>query len=261
MKITCIQMDMAFARPAENFDKAERLVRDAMADSPDVVVLPETFSTGFFPRENLMSLCDQNGEDTKRRFCSLARELGVNLVAGSVANARDGKIYNTAFVFDRAGAVVAEYDKTHLFSHMGEHEFFERGDHLSHFTLDGVPCGILICYDLRFPELARSLALREMNLLFAVSQWPAARTYHLRTLCAARAIENQTFLALCNSCGTAGETVYGGSSAILDPWGTVLAEAGAGETRITADCDMGVISGIRNSINVFADRRAGLYEL
>ena len=261
MKLSCVQMNMAFARPEENFRRAEALVRQAAEGKPGVIILPETWNTGFFPREDLASLCDRDCAQTRMVFGALAKELGVNLVAGSVANARGGRVYNTACVFDRTGSLLCAYDKTHLFTPMGEQEYFTPGDHLCRFELDGVPCGILICYDIRFPELTRTMALEGMDLLFVVSQWPAARNAHLRTLTTARAIENQMFLACCNSCGTAGETIYGGRSVILDPWGKELASAGAQEQILTADCDLSVLHGIRTSINVFRDRRPELYRV
>ena len=143
-----------------------------MASEPDVVVLPETWNTGFFPKERLSELAEQDCARVKRELGGLAAELGVNLVAGSVANVRGGKVYNTACVFDRAGNCVAEYDKTHLFTPMGEHAYFTPGDHLCRFRLDGHDCGLVICYDIRFPELTRTLAVQGMDMLFVVSQWP-----------------------------------------------------------------------------------------
>ena len=259
MKLSCVQMNMAFARPEENFRRAEALVRQAAGGKPDVIILPETWNTGFFPREDLASLCDRDCAQTRMVFGALAKELGVNLVAGSVANARGGRVYNTACVFDRNGELLCAYDKTHLFTPMGEQDFFTPGDHLCRFELDGVPCGILICYDIRFPELTRTMALEGMDLLFVVSQWPAVRDAHLRTLTTARAIENQMFLACCNSCGMAYDTVYGGNSAILDPLGETITSAGAEEMILTADCDFSQIEAIRRSIPVFHDRRPELY--
>ena len=170
-------------------------------------------------------------------------------------------MYNTAYVFDRQGARLAAYDKTHLFTPMGEHEHYAAGDHLTTFSLDGHKCSLLICYDLRFPELFRTLALQGVELLLLPAQWPAARRYHWETLTAARAIENQLFLAACNSCGTAGETVFGGASRILGPRGELLAAAGVGEEIVTAALDFSVLAEVRNSINVFHDRRPELYRL
>ena len=260
MKIACVQMDVLLARPAENFAKAEALVTEAAKNGADVIVLPETWSVGFFPREGLISLADPDGEQVKKRFGALASELNVNLIAGSAATLRDGNVYNTAYVFNRTGECVAAYDKTHLFSPMGEHEFFTPGGKICTFSLDGVSCGLILCYDIRFPELTRTLALRGIEILFVPAQWPSVRLEHWRTLTRARALENQIFLACCNGCGTAGETVYGGNSAIYDPWGVVLATAGSGETVIRAECDLGIIDGIRRSMHVFADRRPELYQ-
>ena len=96
-------------------------------------------------------------------------------------------------------------------------------------------------------------------MLFVPAQWPSVRVEHWRTLTRARAIENQIFLACCNGCGTAGETVYGGNSAVYDPWGVVLAAAGETEEVISADCDLSVIDSIRSSMHVFNDRRPELY--
>lgn len=257
MRVTCIQMDMVLGAAEENFAKAQAMIRAAVeAEHPDVVVLPETWNTGFFPQD-LAPCADHDGEKTKAVFSALAKELNVNIVAGSVADQRDGKFYNTAYVFDRTGSVVASYDKTHLFTPSGEHNSFTPGDHVCRFTLEGVPCGLIICYDIRFPELTRTLTTQGVDLLFVVSQWPAKRAMHLDTLARARAIENQTFLALCNS--AASDTACAGHSAIIDPWGEYLAQAGEAEETISADLDFSVIEGIRTSINVFHDRRPGLY--
>ena len=259
MKIACVQMDVTLGMPGENFAKAVRLIEEAMEGAPDIVVLPETWNTGFFPKEGLSELSDRDCARVKAEIGALARKFRVNIVAGSVANVRDGKVYNTACVFDREGSCIGSYDKTHLFTPMGEEQYFAKGDHLCRFTLDGVRCGILICYDLRFPELSRSLALQGLDMLFVVSQWPKARIPHLQTLTAARAIENQVFLVCCNACGTAGDTRFGGSSCILDPLGNPIARAGETEQILTGECDLQIVTSIRGSIPVFRDRRPELY--
>jgi len=261
MKVSCIQMDMNFCSSSENFEKAKILIRKAAEESPDVIVLPETWNTGFFPEETLEDYCDKNGERTKREIGGIAKELNINIVAGSVANIKYGKIYNTSYVFDRSGECIAEYDKTHLFSPMGEHKRFEKGNSLCRFTLDGKQCAVIICYDIRFPELIRSLTVKGVDCLFVVSQWPAVRVPHLNALVKARAIENQMFVVCCNSCGKAGKNVYGGNSCICDPWGEELVAAGTEEEIISSELDYSVINNIRTTINVFADRRVELYDI
>ena len=118
MKTACILMYLLFAHPEEYFANAKRLIREAMASGPDVVVLPVTWSTGVFPIERLSELAERDCARVKRELGGLAAELGVNLVAGSVANVRGGKVYNTACAFYRAGNCAAEYDTTHLFTPM-----------------------------------------------------------------------------------------------------------------------------------------------
>ena len=259
LRVACAQMDMRLGDADCNFAHAEELVRAAAErERPDVVVLPETWNTGFFPKD-LSTCADRDGQRTRETFSRLARELNVHIVAGSVADARDGRFYNTAYVFDRTGAVVAEYDKTHLFTPSGEHQSFRPGSHTCRFTLEGRSCGLIICYDIRFPELTRTMTLEGVDLLFVVAQWPAKRAMHLETLSRARAIENQMFLALCNS--AASDTACGGGSAVIDPWGQDLARAGTGEEIISAQADFSVIQGIRDSINVFHDRRPELYHV
>ena len=206
MRLSVIQMDMRLGESAYNFAHAEALLRRAAAEGTDTALLPETWNTGFFPADHLPERSDRGGEAVKALCAPLARELNMNIVAGSVSDRRGGRVYNTAYVFDRQGARLAAYDKTHLFTPMGEHEHYAAGDHLTTFSLDGHKCGLLICYDLRFPELFRTLALQGVELLLLPAQWPAARRYHWETLTAARAIENQFFLAACNSCGTPGRS-------------------------------------------------------
>ena len=261
LRVSCLQMNMRLGFPDENFAHAADLIHAAMVAKPDVLVLPETWNTGFFPKENLSQLSDRNGELTKVRIGALAKQHQVNIVAGSVSNVRNGKVFNTAMVFDRSGACVASYDKTHLFSPMGENDYYTPGDHLCTFSLDGIHCGLVICYDIRFPELARSLALQGIDVLFVVSQWPKARIPHLRSLTTARAIENQVFVVCCNSCGTAGETVYGGNSAVIEPFGEPLTLAGETEIIVSANLNMQILETIRSNIPVFQDRRPKLYQL
>ena len=262
MRVACIQMNMMFGLPEENFKKVEILINRAIEGGADTVVLPETWNTGFFPHEGLEELSDKDGKLTKAVLGGIALKKGVNIVGGSVANLKKDGVYNTCYVFNRRGECVAEYDKTHLFSPMQEDKYFRKGSHVSTFELDGLKCAVIICYDVRFPELTRTMTVKGVDILFMVSQWPLVRVPHLDALTKARAIENQMFVVCCNSAGKAGETVYGGNSSVHDPWGNVISHAnGAKEEIIFADCDTSILKGIRESINVFADRRPELYDV
>lgn len=260
-RISLIQMDVAFAKPEENFNRVIKLMEQALKESPDILVLPETLNVGFFPKEGLSELADVDGKKTREVFGQFAKKRNVNIVAGSVANKKGNHIYNTLYVFDREGQVVCEYDKMHGFTPSGEHDYFKGGDKVTNFILDGMKCSCVICYDLRFPELIRSAALKGVDLMFIPAQWPLVRKLHWVTLVTARAIENQMYVCAVNACGYAGTTKYGGNSLLIDPWGEEICHLGTEEEIQTGEMDMGIIQGIRESINVFRDRKPEYYKL
>lgn len=262
-KISLVQMDVRLGEPEANFSHAVALLEEALRDSPDILVLPETVNVGFFPTpaSRLAELADENGKRTKEIFGGFARAHGVNLVAGSSAVKENGIIYNRAYVFDRTGNVVASYDKIHGFSPSGEPEYFKGGDHTVHFSLDGIACSMAVCYDVRFPELIRTEALEGADLFFLPAAWPLVRKEHWVTLVKARAIENQMYVCAVNECGMAGETKNGGHSLLVSPWGEELCHLGEEEAIGQGVIDMSVIAGIREGINVFRDRRPELYKI
>lgn len=259
MKIACIQMHVRAAAPETNFARAKTLIQRAAKQKPDVILLPELWNTGFAPERIDPALADAEGTRTKAFCGGLAKEHGVNLLAGSVLTRKKGSLCNTAYAFDRAGNRIAEYDKTHLFSPMGEGRAYTAGDQILTFPLDGVVCGVMICYDLRFPELARAMALSGAKLLLIPAEWPKTRTRQMLALLSARAIENQAFAAICNGCGDAFGTRYGGRSAVVDPLGNVIAKAGRSERILTAEIDWETQERIRTTLPVFSDRRPELY--
>ncbi|MDD2380029.1 MAG: carbon-nitrogen family hydrolase [Bacteroidales bacterium] len=260
-KIAFLQMDIAFADPVANRKKAEQMICEAVNENPDVICLPETWNIGFFPKENLKDLADMDGQATKKLLSELATKYKVNIVGGSVVNRRGDKIYNTGFVFDREGKCIAKYDKVHGFSPSGEHTYFEGGSRLCNFELDGIKAGMIICYDMRFVEQVRTLALDGIQILFIPAQWPHPRLKHWKTLAMARAIENQMFVAAINGVGTANDLKFCGNSMLIDPWGEVLANAGEDEKIIMAEADFSIVEDIREKINVFRDRKPELYKL
>lgn len=254
MRIVLIQMNVAFGQTEENFSRAAGLLEQAAATGADVILLPELWNTGFFPAENLSGLADPDGGRVNALCAAFAASHGVHLISGSAAVLRDGNVYNTAYVFNREGAALCAYDKLHLFSPMGETDFFTPGEHLGLFQLDGVNCGVEICYDLRFPEQAQAMALRGMDVMFLCAQWPVQRLDHLHTLAKARAIENQCFVVVCNGCGAAPGTRFGGGSCVFSPLGETLCMADGTEQIISAELDLSVLDGIRKAIPVFQDR-------
>lgn len=260
-KISLIQMDVRFAEPKVNYEHAVKLMEKALEEDPDILVLPETLNVGFFPKENLEGLADCDGKMTKAVFGTFAKEHQVNIVAGSVANNKNGAIYNTLYAFNRAGEVVCEYDKIHGFTPAGEHEHFKGGDKVVNFEFDGLKCSAVICYDLRFPEIFRTATLQGVDLFFIPAEWPLIRKSHWVTLVTARAIENQMYVCAVNACGYAGETKYGGNSLLINPWGEEICHLGTEEEIQTAEVDLSIIKDIRQSINIFRDRKPEYYKI
>ncbi|NMC55741.1 MAG: hypothetical protein GYA50_00770 [Eubacteriaceae bacterium] len=137
MKISLAQMDTKLGDVEYNYKHAEELIRNAAKEKPDVVCLPEVWNIGYIPK-NYKGICDKDGKDIRRIFGSLAKELNINIIAGSIANNKNNKFYNTSLTFDRKGNCIAEYDKSHLFTFAKEEEYFEWGEKTVTFELDGV---------------------------------------------------------------------------------------------------------------------------
>ena len=257
MRLCVIQMDMRLGESAYNFAHAEALLRRAAAEGADTALLPETWNTGFFPADHLPERSDRGGEAVKALCAPLARELNMNIVAGSVSDRRGGRVYNTAYVFDRQGACLAAYDKTHLFTPMGEHEHYAAGDHLTTFSLDGHKCGLLICYDLRFPEVFQ-IAARTADVLLVIGNWPADRIENWYTLLRARALETQCYLVGVNRAGSGGGIAYAPSSVVFDPTGRRLTPPTPDEL-ILCDLDPRRVREVRAAFPLRSDRRDDLY--
>jgi omega-amidase len=187
----------------------------------------------------------------------LARENGVYVLAGIVTRGTDGRPRNEAFVFKPDGFYYVSYAKVHLFKHGHEHEHYAPGQDLLNFnwgSKDGCNVAPQICYDLRFPELFRRAAAEGAQLLPVIANWPVARHAHWLTLLAARAIENQAFVAGCNRIGRDGVGLeYAGGSRIIDFGGNVLADAGGEETIITASIDVDALREYRRKLPFLAD--------
>lgn len=261
MKVSIVQMDVVHGDPKRNARNVETAIRKAAEGKPDVILLPEMWNTSY-SLENVRDIADVDGQKTRSLISPLAKEYGVNIVAGSVANLYCDNVFNTLYVFDRHGDAIAEYSKIHLFRLMEEHRYLSAGSSLCNFNLDGQPCGAVICYDIRFPEIVRSLALRGCRSLFVPAQWPRPRIDHWRNLLVARAIENQMYVVACNRTGSGGGNDFPGHSMVIDPWGSIIEELADGaEEVLEGEIDIGKVDEIRRSIPVFDDRRPSVYEL
>ena len=232
----------------------EALLRTA-AQGANLAVLPEMWSSGFAYR-NLNELALRTA-GILEELLILSRELKL-VIVGSMPEPNGDKVFNTVYVVDN-GTLAGVYRKIHLFSLLGEDRAFSGGDSwlLADTSIGKV--GVIICYDLRFPELSRRLAVEGARVICVPAQWPKPRQEHWRTLLRARAIENQLFVVSCNACGMVGKLDFFGMSMIIDPKGEVLAEAGEDEVEINAPLDMQAMTDWRAQIPCFNDRKPGSY--
>lgn len=260
LNVAVLQMDIAIGEPETNFAKLAELMETAVRAErkPDLIVFPEMWNTGY-ALDRIRSIADRGGERTNEFVSDFCRKHGVNAVAGSIAELDGDRVRNTIYAFDRKGNRIGSYSKIHLFRLMDEEKYLHAGDRLGELSVDGVPAGMMICYDIRFPELTRKLALGGAKLLVVPAEWPHPRLHHWRTLLTARAIENQMYVVACNRVGVSGTTSFFGHSMVIDPWGEIVAEGDETETILTAQLDLAVVDQVRQKIPVFADRRPELY--
>ena len=245
MKISILQFKPIFGEIKENFDTVTRLIDNIANDLPDVILLPELWSTGYYPKP-LQNFSDHNGYETSNFLATTAKKYNINIIGGTVIVDEDNKFYNRCFIFDRCGKNLAIYDKIHLFSMTNENDVFAAGNKIPIFNIDGIKSGITTCYDLRFPELFRKIALNKVSMIFLPAAWSLKRLEHWQILTRARAIENQIFIIAANSAG---------HSVIVDPSGKILSEGGIGTKILTVDINLDIIEENKVIMNILADYR------
>ncbi|WP_042455901.1 carbon-nitrogen family hydrolase [Neobacillus dielmonensis] len=259
LKVSCIQMDIAYGNPQKNVQNAEKLIEKAIENQPDIIVLPELWTTGY-DLTRLEEIADKNAEQTIQFFKQAAQKFKVNFVGGSVANQGKNGVKNTLLIINKLGELVHQYSKLHLFKLMEEHLYLNAGVDKGLFQLEGCQFAGVICYDIRFPEWIRAHTSSGAEVLFVVAEWPAPRLMHWRSLLIARAIENQCYVIACNRSGVDPKNQFAGHSMIIDPWGEIVAEAGEKQEILTAVIEMDKVKAIRNEIPIFEDRRPEYYK-
>jgi predicted amidohydrolase len=255
INVAAIQFNVRQGAPDANLMYVREALIRVAEKGTHLAVLPEMWSTGFAYRNlNELALRSQGIVDELLELSARYKLV----IIGSMPEPNGDKVFNSIYVVDN-GVIAGIYRKIHLFSLLGEDKAFSGGDHwlLAETTLGKI--GVLICYDLRFPELSRRLALEGAQVICVPAQWPKPRQEHWRTLLRARAIENQLFVVSCNSCGVIGKLDFFGMSMIINPKGDVLEEAGEEECEILAGLDMRVMTDWRTQIPCFNDRKPQCY--
>lgn len=261
MKVAAAQIACVLGEVDANLRKIRDFSARAKDEGVELIVFPEASDTGY----SMPVIRDHAKPWTEGAVPALqkmAKEFAMTIVAG-VSERDANAVYNSQVFIDPRGQLVASYRKTHLFvlPPNDESSCYTRGDKFVSVPADGFNFGLSICYDLRFPEVARALALEHgADVLLVSSAWPLPRVAHLRALAIARAIENQSYLVLANRTGIDAGVTCCGTSAIIDPSGAVLASAsGDREELLTADISAEAIAEVRNKIPVFSHRRTDLY--
>jgi omega-amidase len=261
MKVAAAQISCVLGDRGANLHKAREFASRAKRAGAELIVFPEMIDTGYsMPTIKQHAAAWKEGAVPELQ--TIAREFGLGIVCG--ISDRDGEsIYNAQVFADDNGKILAKYRKTHLVTAapLDERSCFSPGNEFVSCNIGEFSVGLTICYDLRFPEVCRTLTIgHNVNVFVTSSAWPSVRAEHLQVLARARAIENQCYLILANRVGTDDGVTFCGSSAIIDPSGAIIAGASADrEELLEAEISNDVIDSARSRIPVFAHRRPDLY--
>ena len=260
-----MQMDIHHCNKQTNIDRALSVAKEAVAEGAELIVLPEVFSTGFCYK-NIEENAERPPYPTIETLREFSKEHDCILVGSIIEAAEDnktaaphGKSYHNLGFCIESGKLAGTYRKTHPFGQ--EKSYFCSGDTIMPIRLEKnkITIGLEICYELRFPEIARKLSLAGADILVTIAEFPNPREQHWKTLAIARAIENQIPHIACNRAGEDPYSTFFGGSMLIDAWGDVKAQAKSKECIIMHDINMREKDTIRKTIPVFDDRRPDLY--
>jgi len=259
LKISLAQTNIQFADPRANLEKAIHLISQAASSGSQMVLFPELWSSGF-DLENSRKYAHQN-KIILENLSTFVKDNNIS-VGGSLLLEENGNLFNTFTILSSDGKITASYHKIHLFHPMQEHEACQPGHSLQMLDISPFRAGLAICYDLRFPELFRSYAIKGANLFLIPAQWPLKRIDHWKLLIRARAVENLAFVVAVNCAGKIGPDYFGGSSAVISPWGETLVEGDeTSEELLHVEIDLDQVTRARRGITALEERRPDVYDL
>ena len=251
-RVTLVQIPCVEGNREHNFKKARLLLENHnSSESVEFIVLPELFAMGF-RHEDYATYGPGVPGPTNHFLEDLAEEYSAYAIA-SVIEKEGPKYYNTLVIANPSGNTLGLYRKIHPFQE--EKDVFSGGNKIVLFSTHGIKVGVQICYDVRFPEVTRKLALEGAQLILMPAAFPDPRSAHWNTLVQARAIENQCYFAAVNriGCSFDGKTFFGHSQ-VVDPWGVVLNRPNSEERLISITGDTSCIESVRSQITCFIDR-------
>ena len=257
LTIALAQMDVPRGQPEANLARARVFAGQARDVEADLLLLPELWLHGY-DLERAETWATPLGEGGFAEMASLAREYSLHLSGSLLERHADG-VSNTAVLYGPDGKLLGSYRKMHLFRLMQEHHHLVPGIHATLCHTPWGPTGLGICYDLRFPELFRVMALAGAKLFVIPAQWPVKRLEAWLLLARARAAENELIVAACNRVGDDGDVSFPGRSIVVDPWGNTVVEGDAQERLLIARTDLHEIEKARRYLPVYKDRRPAAY--
>lgn len=252
MIVAGIQHDIVWEDPTANFQHLAPLVAHAVAEGARLIVLTETYSTGFTMKTERTAE-GPDGPSTKF-LVGQARQHDVWVCASLPEKTEDKTVPFNQLVLAAPDGTIHRYAKIHRFTYGREHESYAGGEEFLQVEIDGVRFSFFVCYDLRFADEFWQLA-RDTDCYVVVANWPAARREHWMTLLQARAIENLAYVVGVNRVGAHGPLTYSGDSMIVGPFGEMLAQAGDEETIVVADIDRARVKEVRAEWPMLSDRR------
>ncbi len=259
LTIALAQMDVPVGRAQENLHRARAFAAQAHDAGADLLLLPELWLHGY-DLERADEWAVPLGEGGFAHMSALARQFDLHL-SGSLLERHAEGVSNTQVLYAPDGRLLGSYRKVHLFRLMQEHLYLHPGDHVTLCPTPWGPTGLAICYDMRFPELFRTLALAGAVLFLVPAQWPVRRVEAWFLLARARAVENELFVAACNRVGNDGEVTFPGRSCVVDPWGNTLVEGDDQERLLIAQANLKEIATARRYLTVYEDRRPHAYHV
>ena len=213
LKISIIQMEIDDGNKSKNLDAALELINKSKAYSPDVVCLPELFSTGY-DLKNASDLAEPIDGKSISKLSEIAK--GNFAILGSFMESEKDKFYNCGFFIDDNGELIHTYRKVHLFSPMEEDKYLTPGNQISTFSFKGIEMGIGICYDLRFPEFFRKLMVEGAKIIFLPSEFPDPKIEIWSSLNFVRSVENHLFFVAINRVGKGKDNTFFGNSIVAN---------------------------------------------
>jgi omega-amidase len=251
MNVHLVQIDSVWEDRAANHAKARQLIAAASPQPGSLIILPETFSTGF--SMNLAVTAEPEGGATEQFLREMAAQYQTCAIGGMVTQTQGGRGMNQSLAISPDGTVLARYTKNYPFSLGGECEVHISGSGVSLFEWQGLRIAPLICYDLRFPELARDAIRAGAEVLIYIAAWPVKRIHHWITLLQARAVENLAYVIGVNRCGTDPDFTYTGRSLVVDPHGLIIADAAEQERVISTQIDPAIVRDWRSQFPALRD--------